>query len=211
MTIGNFLHKPNLNAVQLLKKEIWPVIRKKLPKSQLHIYGAYATQHIQQLHNKKEGFIVKSYVENTSSIFINYKVCLAPLQFGAGLKGKLLDAMLYGTPSVTTSVGAEAMHKNLPWNGFITDNLEMFALKAVELYSDENSWKLAQLNGIEILNSCYSKKKFYKKLFIKINSTQANLEVRRITNFTGEMLMHHTLKSTKYLSKWIEEKNKKES
>ena len=44
---------------------------------------------------------------------------LAPLQFGAGLKGKLLDAMLYGIPSVTTSIGAEAMHDDLPWNGSV--------------------------------------------------------------------------------------------
>ena len=64
-------------------------------------------------------------------------VCLAPLQFGAGLKGKLLDAMLYGTPSVTTSIGAEAMHDDLPWNGFICDDPEEFATRSVELYQNE--------------------------------------------------------------------------
>jgi len=163
ISIGNFKHEPNWNSVQYLKTVIWPLIREKLPEAQLHVYGAYASEKVQQLHHKKDGFIIKGWAENAEDIFSNGRVCLAPLQFGAGLKGKLIDAMQFGTPSVTTNIGAEAMHYKLPWNGFITDDPVDFALKSVALYTDENIWKNAQQNGIEIINSCFSKE-YYKKL-----------------------------------------------
>jgi glycosyltransferase involved in cell wall biosynthesis len=208
ISIGNFKHEPNWNSVQYLKTVIWPLIREKLPEAQLHVYGAYATEKVQQLHNKKEGFIIKGWAENTEVIFTNARVCLAPLQFGAGLKGKLIDAMKFGTPSVTTNIGAEAMYHKLPWNGFIADEPIEFALKSVELYMDEKLWKNAQQNGIEIINSCFSKEKYEKKLLKKIKNITKNLMEHRLKNFLGALLQHHTLKSTKYMSKWIEEKNK---
>jgi glycosyltransferase involved in cell wall biosynthesis len=139
---------------------------------------------------------------------MNAKVCLAPLQFGAGLKGKLIDAMKHGTPSITTTIGAEAMHKKLPWNGFICDNTTEITLKSVELFSNEIIWNKAQKNGIDIINECFSKQKYSKKLIEKIENLERNISTHRLKNFIGEMLAHHTLKSTKYLSKWIEEKNK---
>ncbi|MDP3944443.1 MAG: glycosyltransferase family 4 protein [Lutibacter sp.] len=208
ISIGNFKHEPNWNSVQYLKTVIWPLIREKLPEAQLHVYGAYATEKVLQLHNKKEGFIIKGWAENTEDVFTNARVCLAPLQFGAGLKGKLIDAMQFGTPSVTTKIGAEAMHHKLPWNGFIADDPIEFALKSVELYTDEKLWKNAQQNGIEIINSCFSKDKYEKKLLKKIKAIQKKLLKHRLKNFLGALLQHHTLKSTKYMSKWIEEKNK---
>ena len=133
---------------------------------------------------------------------------MAPLQFGAGLKGKLIDAMKYGTPSVTTKIGAEAMHNKLTWNGFVTDDPNEFAIESVELYTNENLWEKSQKNGIKIINSCYSKEKYGKKLLHKIKYIEKNMEEHRLHNFIGSMLLHHTLQSTKYMSKWIEEKNK---
>ena len=59
MTIGNFKHAPNLNSVLYLKNNIWPLIRKRLPEVHIHIYGAYTTDRVEQLHNEKEGFIIK--------------------------------------------------------------------------------------------------------------------------------------------------------
>ncbi|NEW79981.1 MAG: glycosyltransferase family 4 protein [Gelidibacter sp.] len=208
ISIGNFKHEPNWNSVQYLKTVIWPLIREKLPEAQLHVYGAYTAEKVQQLNNKKDGFIIKGWVENAEVIFTNARVCLAPLQFGAGLKGKLIHAMQFGTPSVTTNIGAEAMHDKLPWNGFITDDPVEFTLKSVELYTDENLWNKAQQNGIEIINSCFSKEKYEKKLLKKIKNITKNLVEHRLKNFLGAILQHHTLKSTKYMSKWIEEKNK---
>ncbi|MFO7673407.1 MAG: glycosyltransferase family 4 protein [Lutibacter sp.] len=208
ITIGNFKHEPNWNSVQYLKTDIWPLIREKLPEAEMHIYGAYATEKVQQLHNKKDGFLIKGWAENVEVVFKNARVCLAPLQFGAGLKGKLIDAMKYGTPSVTTNIGAEAMSDKLPWNGFIADDPNEFALKSVELYTNENLWKIAQQNGLEIINYCFSKEKHEIKLLNKITALQKNLVEHRLKNFIGSLLMHHSLQSTKYMSKWIEAKNK---
>ena len=141
--IGNFLHEPNWNAVQYLKESIWPLIRKQMPEAVLQIYGAYPSQKVLQLNNVKEGFLVKGRAENAQEVVKNARIVLAPLRFGAGIKGKLLEAMQCGTPSVTTTIGAESMCGDLPWNGFITDDAQVFADKAVELYQDENLWKKA--------------------------------------------------------------------
>ena len=209
ISIGNFRHEPNWDAVQLLKESIWPLIRRKLPGAELHIFGAYATEKVMQLHNQKEGFIIKGRALSVEDAFCHAKVSLAPLQFGAGLKGKLIDAMKFGTPSVTTSIGAEAMHNDLPWNGFIEDNIEDFAKKAIELYRNEEIWTKVQQNGFDIINTCFSKVLFYNTFRLKLKVISEDLEMHRLENFTGAMLQYHTLRSTKYLSKWIEVKNKR--
>jgi glycosyltransferase involved in cell wall biosynthesis len=192
MTIGNFKHEPNISSVLYLKKTIWPIILNKFPKAKLNVYGAYITEKISQMHNEKEGFIIKG----------------SPLQFGAGLKGKLIDAMKYGTPSVTTSIGAEGMHDNLGWNGFIEDSPKEFAKRSIELYKNETIWLDAQKKGISIMNKCFDKEKFGDLLLENISVINKNLANHRLNNFLGAMLQHHTLQSTKYMSKWIEEKNK---
>lgn len=113
------------------------LIKKQVPEAVLNIYGAYASQKVLQLNNIKEGFLIKG-AENANEVVLKARVVLAPLRFGAGIKGKLLEAMQCGTPSVTTSIGAESMHADLSWNGFIEDNPDAFAKKAVELYHNKN-------------------------------------------------------------------------
>jgi len=208
MTIGNFKHQPNWMAVLYLKETIWPLIKEKIPEAKISIYGAYSSKKVEQLHNVNDGFLIKGWINSTKEAFINSKVCLAPLQFGAGLKGKLIDAMNYGTPSVTTTLGAEGMHNKLDWNGFIENNPKKFAAKAVELYQKKIIWEKSQKNGIKIINKCFDKNTFEIKFINKIDELNNNLNSHRFHNFIGSMLRHHTLKSTKYLSKWIEEKNK---
>ena len=206
--IGNFFHKPNVDAVLTLKKYIWRRIRKQLPKAEIHIYGAYANQQINQLHNKNEGFIIKGFAEDANKVVKNAKVVLAPLNFGAGIKGKLTEAMICGTPSVTTNIGAEGMHNNLPWNGFIEDDYNSFSEKAIQLYTDENLWKKSQQKGIEIINQIYDKEKISDPFINKIINVQDNLKYHRTHNFLGNLLQHQTVQATKFMSKWIEEKNK---
>ncbi|WGK95608.1 MULTISPECIES: glycosyltransferase [Flavobacterium] len=207
--IGNFLHEPNWNAVQYLKETIWPLIRKQLPTTVLEIYGAYPSQKVFQLHNEKEGFIIKGRAENAKEVISNARVLLAPLRFGAGIKGKLLEAMEYGTPSVTSSIGAESMRGALDWNGSIEDNPQQFADASIQLYQDEIVWKQSQQNGFEIIKQRYLKELFEDEFKNTIAELQMNLKMHRQNNFLGQMLSHHTMQSTKYMSRWIEEKNKK--
>ena len=208
ISIGNFLHEPNWQTVLQLKK-LWKDIKKQLPEAEIHIYGAYATEKVFQLHNEKEGFIIKGRAENVEYVFNQAKVLLAPIPFGAGIKGKLLESMQFGLPNVSSAVGAEAMHGNLDWNGFITDNETEFVEKAVLLYQDENLWRKSQENGFKIIENRFKKELFEPDFIHKIQEISENLESHRNQNFLGQILQHHTLQSTKYLSKWIEEKNKK--
>jgi len=206
--IGNFLHEPNWNAVQYLKETIWPIIKKQLPEAILNVYGAYPSQKVLQLNNVKEGFLILGRAENAQEVVQKARVVLAPLRFGAGIKGKLLEAMQCGTPSVTTSIGAESMQGNLLWNGFVEDNAELFAAKAVQLYKDDNTWIQAQKNGIEIMRQRYLRELFEEDFKKIIENLKTDLAQHRLNNFMGELLQHHTLRSTKYMAKWIEEKNK---
>ena len=208
ISIGNFLHEPNWNAVISLKEKIWPLIRKKLPEANLHIYGAYPSEKVFNLHDEKRGFIVNGRAGDSSEVMRNARICLAPIRFGAGLKGKLIEAMQNGTPSVTTSIGAEGINNNLPWNGFIAHSDNEFITKAVELYSDENLWNQKQMAGIEIINARFCKEEFQGNLKSRLEEIKTNLEAHRYRNFTGEMLKHHLHKSTYYMSRFIEEKNR---
>jgi glycosyltransferase involved in cell wall biosynthesis len=207
--IGNFLHEPNWNAVQYLKETIWPIIRMQFPTAVVEIYGAYPSQKVFQLHNEKEGFLIKGRAESAKEIISNARVLLAPIRFGAGIKGKLLEAMEYGTPSVTTSIGAESMHADLDWNGSFEDDPQEFANASVRLYQDEIFWKQSQQNGFSIIKQRYMTALFEDQFETTLTYLQSNLEKHRNHNFIGQMLMHHTLQSTKYLSRWIEEKNRK--
>lgn len=207
ITIGNFLHPPNYDAVLYLKQTIWPLISKALPKAELHIYGAYESQKVTQLHNEKEKFLIKGFAEDVNSVMQKAKICLAPLRYGAGLKGKLIDSMQNGTPCVMSNIAAEGMFGNLEPNGFAEDNIEMFAKKAVELYSIEALWKEKATKGFKVLNIRFNKSDFANELDTCISQLQNHLKLHRQNNFIGQVLQHQTLQSTKYLSKWIEEKN----
>ena len=208
ITIGNFLHEPNYNAVLYLKETIWPEIRRQLPDAQLHIYGAYASQKVNQLHHEASGFLIKGFAENVHEVMANAKMCLAPLRFGAGLKGKLVDAMMNGTPCVMTSIAAEGVFGTLEPNGFVEDRADSFVKKTIALYQDEFLWKEKQQHGFKTLKTRFDKRNFHEVFFNTLNETILKLQDHRNKNFTGQMLQHHALQSTKYMSKWIEEKNK---
>jgi len=208
--IGNFLHAPNRDAVAFLKQSIWPLISKQLPEAELHVYGAYPSPAVLQWHKPEARFLIKGRAEDALHVMKQARVCIAPLRFGAGIKGKLLEAMCCGTPSVTTSIGAESMHGVLPWNGTIADTPEEIALAAVQLYKDEHSWKGHQLNGNEIIKQRYLKSLFENDFMEEVAYVMQNLAFIRQTNFIGGMLMHHRVSATRYMSKWIAEKNRKQ-
>lgn len=208
MTIGNLLHGPNVDSVLYLKKEIWPLIKKQLPQAQLYIYGNYAPKHILELHNQKQGFYIMGWADSVAHVMQKARVCLAPLRFGAGLKGKLLDAMLYGTPGVTTSIGAEGMYGDLLTPGVIADTPESFAELSVALYSDKIKWQQNAQRGVEIIKARYNGKAIAKDFMTRLDALKINLKLHRQSHFVGQILQHHSLQASKYLSKWIEEKNK---
>lgn len=206
MTIGNLLHAPNVDSVLQLK-QIWTAIKKQIPESELHIYGAYAPQQVMQLHNEKEGFYIKGWAEDLVDVFTNYRLQIAPIRFGAGLKGKLVDAMRFGLPSVTSEVGAEGLCGEFPFGGEIAASKEEFANAAIQLYSEENIWKKAQQNGFNIIENRFAENLFLKDFVDRVESISQNIEIHRQENFIGQILQYQNMQATKYMSKWIESKN----
>jgi glycosyltransferase involved in cell wall biosynthesis len=208
LSIGNFRHAPNWDAVLWMKNAVWPLIRQQLPKAQLHIYGAYTPPKATALHNAAQGFHIMNWAEDALQVMSGARVCLAPLRFGAGIKGKIVDAMLCGTPTVTTPIGAEAMHGELPWPGFVASTAAEIAEGAMRLYQDQSLWQQAQHAGRVLLEARYLHRQHCTSLIERIIFLRANLEEHRLANFTGSMLRHHHHKSTQYMAQWIEAKNR---
>lgn len=209
VSIGNFLHAPNKDAVIYLKESLWPEIRNKLPDAELYVYGAYASQQDLLLHEPAIGFHVKGRASQVEQVMNRAKVLLAPLRFGAGLKGKLLDAMLNGTPSVTSSIGSEGMTADNEWPGVVADDERSFVEAAVRLYKDRQEWENCQRKIKNLLASRFNRAQFEKPLMARVRELRSRLETHRQKNFLGSMLMHHTTASSRYMSKWIEEKQKR--
>ncbi|WP_448211732.1 glycosyltransferase [Colwellia sp. MEBiC06753] len=207
ISIGNFRHAPNWDAVLWLKQQIWPRIRKALPQAQLHIYGAYPPKKATDLHCEKSGFLVKGWAQDAFDVMTKARVCLAPLRFGAGMKGKLADAMLCGTPSVTTDIGAEGMTTEHGWAGAIANSADDISDAAIALYNDEKTWQqasaLAEINRQQL----FAMPEFSRSFVDSLNTISNNLAQHRQQNFIGLMLNHHSHRSTQFMSQWIAAKN----
>lgn len=206
--IGNFNHEPNWRTVEILKKDVWPILRMKCPKAQLHIYGSYPSQKVFQLQNVQEKFIIKGRAESARDTLANYRVLVAPIPFGAGAKGKFVDAMAVGLPSVTTSIGAESMIKS-EWNGYIEDNMTQFIDRCAQLYMQDELWLDKQQLGFSLFNTYFADDSYSIRFIQRIKEDLPQLAHLRRKNFIGEILQHQQLHATKYMSMWIEEKNKK--
>ena len=107
--VGGFRHPPNVDSARVLHREIWPGIRSRLPNATLRVCGAYPTPEVLSMHDPSVGFLVHGKVDDVDGVLRTSRVMLAPLRFGAGIKGKIVDAWRCGCPVVTTSVGAEGM------------------------------------------------------------------------------------------------------
>lgn len=208
VAIGNFRHAPNWDAVLQLKRVIWPLMKERVDSAELHIYGAYPPPKATALHNPRDRFHVRGWADDVDAVLREARLSLAPLRFGAGLKGKLLSSMQAGTPSVTTPIGAEGMHGEMAWGGVIAADAVAFADAAVALYHDAERWKVAQENGFAILNQRFDGVAHGGRLIGRINTLYTDLTQHRRANFTGAMLRHHTMQSTRYMARWIEAKNR---
>ena len=206
MTIGNLFHAPNVDSVLYLRNEIWPRIRMELPSAKLSVYGNYAPQQINEQHNENDGFLIKGWAPSTQEAMSSAKVCLAPIRFGAGLKGKLLDAMIYGTPAATTSIGAEGMYGE-DSSIFSADDIDDFVSLALDLYKDEEKWNNSQKIGLKVLQENFKKSEIAPLFKLKLQHILQSLNDHRKQNFVGQILQHQTMQATRYMSKWIEEKN----
>lgn len=160
--IGHFKHPPNRDGVHWMKHEIWPRIKRSIPSATIDIFGAHPEKSDMALTDSSTGFRVVGTLkaEELTSRLQRARVNLAPLRYGAGIKGKIAENWFSGTPCVTTSIGAESMTSYLrqsdgtmsqSFGGDIADTAEEFARAAVSLYIDATRWHRARAAGYEIL------------------------------------------------------------
>jgi glycosyltransferase involved in cell wall biosynthesis len=137
--IGNLAHRPNGDAVLFFMREVYPRLRQKLPNVRLDIIGDNPSADI-AAHNSEE-VRVKGYVSDVEPYLRDRRVFIAPLRFGAGIKGKVGEAMAYGIPVVTTSIGAEGFGLTNEFDVMIADDPESFAAAVQRLYSQKELWQ----------------------------------------------------------------------
>lgn len=134
--VGGFAHPPNADAVLWFAKEIFPLIRKKIPVN-FYIVGSKVTEEIQALEQPGNGIIVKGFVseEELARLYSACRIVVVPLRYGAGVKGKVVEAIYNGAPIVTTSIGAEGIPEAETVME-IADEPEAFADQVTALYED---------------------------------------------------------------------------
>lgn len=209
--IGNNLHEPNADALRILCDQIWPVIRKQLPDARLLIAGAYPSQQVIQLNNDSKRIKVTGHVQEQEldELYTSVRISLVPLRFGAGIKGKIMESLEYGIPFISTQIGTEGMFFDESWESCIANDWESFCQKAVDLYSNEEKWDTHRLRGKEHLSVHFLQSVYEEQFLSLFDSLVASIYELRKKRYFSQLVQHHTLMSTRYLSKWIMEKNNK--
>ncbi|MGI9067510.1 MAG: glycosyltransferase [Pyrinomonadaceae bacterium] len=142
--VGNLAHRPNSDAVHYFMREIYPLIEARLPGVKLHIVG----DNVADLKLAASASVcVTGYVPDIDNYWRSCRVFVAPIRFGAGVKGKIGDAMSYGLPVVTTSIGAESFGFTPDSDVMIADEPAAFAESVVRLYSQKELWEKLAANG----------------------------------------------------------------
>lgn len=153
--VGGFGHGPNVDAVKWFVKEIFPKILEKNPDIVFEIVGSKAPDEITNLASKN--IIVHGFVsdEKLAQLYSECKMTVIPLRYGAGIKGKVVEAMSQGVPVVTTSVGAEGI-LNSEDILFVEDNPDKFADLVCKLYNDSEALSQASSKSYDYIKKYYS-------------------------------------------------------
>jgi GT2 family glycosyltransferase/glycosyltransferase involved in cell wall biosynthesis len=160
--IGGFQHRPNIDAVLFFVEEIYPLVRDRLPDTKIYIIGDKAPPEIVALAS--DTIIVAGLQRNVRSFFDSVRLSVAPLRFGAGIKGKINQSMAFGVPVVATSIAVEGMNLADHEHVLIADEPEDFASGLIELYESEELWNRLSENGIRKTREFYSTDAARKKL-----------------------------------------------
>ena len=152
--IGGFLHPPNIDAVLFFLKEIYPLVRERLGEAKFYIIGDKAPPEIVALANER--IIVAGLQRDVRPFFDNVRLSVAPLRFGAGVKGKINQSMSFGVPVVATSLAVEGTELRDGEEILVADQPEDFAQAIIELYESEQLWSKISENGLKKTRALYS-------------------------------------------------------
>jgi len=153
--IGGFPHVPNVDAVLYFAREIWPIVKTHLPSVSWHIVGNAPPPEVIALDGQ-HGIRVHGYVKDITPLFERVRLSVAPLRYGAGIKGKLGTSLSFGVPAIATSIAAEGMGLQDGKHVRIADTPAEFARAVVELYSSEPAWTEVSKEGQALMWQQYS-------------------------------------------------------
>ena len=152
--IGGFLHPPNIDAVLFFLKEIYPLVRERLGEAKFYIIGDKAPPEIVALANER--IIVAGLQRDVRPFFDNVRLSVAPLRFGAGVKGKINQSMAFGVPVVATSLAVEGTELREREEILVADQPRDFAQAVIQLYESEQLWNKISKNGLKKTRALYS-------------------------------------------------------
>ena len=155
MFIGGFQHPPNIDAAQWFVREIFPLVRATLPDVRFHLIGSKATDAVRVL-GEAEGVEFHGFVEDIEPFLDGCRLAMAPLRYGAGVKGKVNMSMSYGQPVVATSIAVEGMHAQPGGEVLVADEVADFAAATVRAYTDEALWRRLSDGGLDNVERHFS-------------------------------------------------------
>ena len=147
--IGSYNHPPNIDAVKWLCLEIMPLVWASRPDITVNLLGSNLKDEVKELANDQ--VIVTGYVPEVEPYFQKSRVFVAPLRFGAGMKGKIGQSLSLGLPTITTRIGAEGMGLIDHQDVLIADTAEEFAQAVIELYDNRELWQKLADNSLETI------------------------------------------------------------
>lgn len=154
--VGGFAHRPNIDAVKYLVGEIWPLVRRRLPDIELQVVGSNVTPDIAALDAPQDGVRIVGFVEDLSSILDHVRLSVAPLRFGAGVKGKVVSSLLHGVPCVLSKVASEGMGLVTGRHILEGDTAQQLADEIVRLHEDGALWQRLADAGFDAALSEFS-------------------------------------------------------
>ncbi|MBD2604847.1 glycosyltransferase [Scytonema hofmannii FACHB-248] len=149
--IGGYNHTPNVDAVIWMCKEIMPLIWQEQPKIKITLLGSNPPAEVKDLASDRR-IEVTGYIQDVEPYFLKSRVFVAPLRYGAGMKGKIGHSLSYGLPTVTTSIGAEGMGLTHEVNVLIADEVKDFVEAVLKVYNNHQLWSLLSQNSFKVIN-----------------------------------------------------------
>lgn len=159
--VGGFAHAPNEDGVMWFVQEVLPLVHRELPDVVFTIVGSNPPKAVRELASERVR--VAGFVKDISPYFLNSRVFVAPLRFGAGVKGKVIQSMGFGLPVVTTPIGAEGMDMQEGSEILTAEGAEEFARKVVDLYGGKALWEELSRNSASAISKRFSPEAVRKK------------------------------------------------
>ncbi|CAE7550825.1 hypothetical protein AK812_SmicGene28211 [Symbiodinium microadriaticum] len=215
MFIGNWRHRPNRDCAKWLIQEVWPLVRQRLPDLELSVYGANQTPEDAALTRESLGAYVRGYCRSVKKAMQQHHLLVAPLRYGAGVKGKVLEAMQHGLVVVTTPVGVEGIAAPDDFPGYVVEtggeDAEAFAEGIVKALRDPAQWEVQQQRAAALLAERFDENRLEEKLRDFLSERWQQLETDRQRDYVGQMLWHSSLRSTELMAKYIATKEQARS